>query len=847
MCRVQTEASAAQQSTILQGIENIQLRQDKLQRSQVEIGRQFLHEMRRYVGNADRERWRKDLIGAIHRGSHTALQSPARSPEQENIRKWLLKSLKFQEMGDRELRITNASKNTFKWIYEAQTANLQPRASFPAFLEQDDSGIYWITGKPGSGKSTLMKYLIKNHRTFDFLRRWAPGGVIASAFYFWNSGMNMQMSIEGLLRTLLANCLEQLPRSVIERLFPGRWEALSLFGMDDTLWTWRELSLALRKLVLDVCCDRKFFFFVDGLDEFSGDHGMLTDLILDLVSSAPNVKACVASRPWVNFEDAFRSKPHLMLQDLTKRDIELYITSTFRKSQGFLDLEQREPRHAERLVAEIAQKAEGVFLWVRLVVKSLLVGMTNGDRIRELRKRLERTPSNLEDLFKKMLHSLEPRYLQHASQIFQIHRASEGPLTMLTMAFADLEDQDEVLRRLLCPPTHSNLTAQCTHMKRKLSSRCKGLLEVDSLPMLGQQNDADGGTDGNKNNDDRIMDCKVQYLHRTVKDFIQTPEVWDWIVTINQEPFDPFVAHGKSHLLLLKSMNTTEPAYDETWGCAMRCIYYAKRSELDKGLVQTKLMDELDRTATALTRHRQSLGEDQELHSWSDGQPHWTSAGIPAVEEPSFVYLMAMCGMSGYLEAKLAHDDPELQDYGDNKTPLLFAVLEDYVVLEQFSVMENITVDPSCKETIRVLLRKGADPYQLHRGRSAQTVAKTMASRGDRDFIEVLRILNEYGRPASRRGKRLGRQTQPLPGERGRPAPLGLKLTVENICRIDRSHGKIPPGHLIAQNGSALGNHFGSRSTSPEHRYPEGRIRTYRWVQFLRSLFCPCHEPNRSY
>ncbi|RMJ12251.1 hypothetical protein CDV36_008121 [Fusarium kuroshium] len=728
--RTQTEASAAQQSTIIQGIKNIQHGQRKLQEVQVDIGRQFFQEIRRNVGKADGERWRKDLLGAIHQKSSPRLRSLAQSPKRKEIRRWLIKSLKFKEMEDREIRITKASKETFKWIYEAPTANIRPWASFRAFLEQKDGGMYWITGKPGSGKSTLMKYLQHNNRTFDLLRQWAPEGVTVSAFYFWNSGIGMQMSVEGLLRTLLAKCLEQLPRNVVEQVFPGRWEALRLLGEDDTPWTWHELSLALQKLVLSVCRDRKFFFLIDGLDEFSGDHAALTDLILDLVSSAPNIKVCVASRPWVDFEDAFRSKPHLMLQDLTKRDIQQYIAKTFRESPAFLDLEQRDPWHAEDLLSEIARKAEGVFLWVRLVVKSLLVGMTNGDGIRELRERLERTPSNLEDMFKKMLASMEPSYLEHASQLFQIHRASQGPLPLSIMAFADLEDQDEVLQRVLWPLTHSNLVARCRHMKRKLSSRCKGLLEIESLPMPGQQRDTDDGTDGNNNSLDAIMDCKVQYLHRTVKDFIEAPEIWGWIVATNKEQFDPCVALAKSHLLHLKSMDTTKPIYDEIWDHVVWCISYTKQSELNKGPVQTELMDELDRTATALTRYCQSFDLAEDYSSWGDEETHWTNYGIPAVGT-SLAYLMAMCGMSGFLEARLSHDDdPELRYYGDNKTPLLFAVLEDYLVLDRYSAGKSIITASPSKDTIRVLLQKGADPHQLHRGRSALTIAKAMASRG---------------------------------------------------------------------------------------------------------------------
>ncbi|KAL4725713.1 hypothetical protein ACLX1H_007864 [Fusarium chlamydosporum] len=361
ICRTQTEASAAQQSVIIQSMKRLQLGQSKLEATQVEFGRQFLMELKKHVGNANGERWRKDLLGAIHSRSRPRLATTTQPREKAHIHRRLIRIIEFQDMDGREIRITKASKETFKWIYESPTTDVLPWASFRAFLQREEAGVYWITGKPGSGKSTLMKYLMMNHRTYDLLRRWAPEGVITGAFYFWNSGDSMQMSIEGLLRTLLVKSLQQLPKYITKQLFPNRWEALTLFNEDDTPWTWHELSLALQELVLNVCHHRKFFFLIDGLDEFSGDHSLLTGFLLDLSMSASNLKICTSSRPWVNFEDAFGNKPHLMLQDLTRKDIECYVRSSFRESPAFMDLEQRDSRHAKGLMSAIALRLKESF------------------------------------------------------------------------------------------------------------------------------------------------------------------------------------------------------------------------------------------------------------------------------------------------------------------------------------------------------------------------------------------------------------------------------------------------------------------------------------------------------
>jgi hypothetical protein len=67
-----------------------------------------------------------------------------------------------------------------------------------------------------------MKYLHHNLNTVDYLKVWSGGGEVISAhFHFLNSGSEMQMTVEGLLRTLMYEFLQQLP-SAIHEVFPER-------------------------------------------------------------------------------------------------------------------------------------------------------------------------------------------------------------------------------------------------------------------------------------------------------------------------------------------------------------------------------------------------------------------------------------------------------------------------------------------------------------------------------------------------------------------------------------------------------------------------------------------------
>jgi hypothetical protein len=60
---------------------------------------------------------------------------------------------------------------------------------------------------------------------------------------------------------------------------------------------------------------------------------------------------------------------------------------------------------------EVVEKAEGVFLWVRIVVDSLLRGIRNLDNMLVLLGRLNLLPRELEPLYEYLMSQIEPVYL----------------------------------------------------------------------------------------------------------------------------------------------------------------------------------------------------------------------------------------------------------------------------------------------------------------------------------------------------------------------------------------------------------------------------------------------------
>jgi hypothetical protein len=133
-------------------------------------------------------------------------------------------------------------------------------------------------------------------------------------------------------------------------------------------------------------------------------------------------------------------------------------------------------------------------------VLSLLEGLRDGDTIADLQARLLLLPSGLEELFEKMLRQLNPAYFEQASMYFQILRACTKPLTLLSLSFAE-EGLEKAISHKIRPETSEEQMFRAERMRRRLNSRCKGLLEA---PAKGRE----------------MHKAIVQYLHRTVRDYI---------------------------------------------------------------------------------------------------------------------------------------------------------------------------------------------------------------------------------------------------------------------------------------------------------------------------------------
>jgi hypothetical protein len=85
----------------------------------------------------------------------------------------ILETLRFPTIGDRYEEIAENHQRTFQWMLrDTEPCGLQPWSNFVSWL-REGTGIYWVNGKAGSGKSTLMKYISEETITKTTLSTWA--------------------------------------------------------------------------------------------------------------------------------------------------------------------------------------------------------------------------------------------------------------------------------------------------------------------------------------------------------------------------------------------------------------------------------------------------------------------------------------------------------------------------------------------------------------------------------------------------------------------------------------------------------------------------------------------------
>lgn len=292
-----------------------------------------------------------------------------------DTRRALLESLKFDQIDTRRQTIKNAHPNTCQWFLQTE-----PYKQWDSRESSLQNKFLWIKGKPGAGKSTLMKFL---HRHISKQISKDARNEVLLSFFFNARGQELEKSIDGLYRSLLKQLFDMKPalQSVLDSFSPGH------------VWTVESLTSVLEEALQDLE-NTPIICLIDALDEC--DEEQVRDMVSfleRLTFDHTSLHICFASRhyPHINVQ----TELSIVLEERKghEEDITTYLKSALRI--GHTD-------RAEKIHSRLQEKARGVFIWVTLVVSILNKDYGTGD-VLELEDRIEELPGDLYSLFSDIL------------------------------------------------------------------------------------------------------------------------------------------------------------------------------------------------------------------------------------------------------------------------------------------------------------------------------------------------------------------------------------------------------------------------------------------------------------
>lgn len=422
------------------------------------------------------------LDDPIQTGKQACLiHSPDTSAEGNNAlgsasitnKRMLLESLGFQQMDSRRDTIQRAHPETCQWLLET--------SEYIDWLDpnklREHCGFFWIKGKPGAGKSTLMKFNINHAHAQENTK----GAIIS--FFFNARGEDLENSTVGMYRSLLLQLFTSLPHLQNALGSPQ----LAMQDGEAPQWTIILLKDIFEQAMRSLG-HSPLFCFIDALDEC--DELQIRDMIEFFenmctlaISQNSLFHVCVSSRHYPNISISKGLSLDLGEQEGHDQDIVNYVDSKLKVGQG---------RLAEEIRTNLIEKASGVFMWVVLVVRILKLEYDHGGTPRTLMKRLRDIPGDLHELFRDIL--TRDRFRKDKLLLcIQWVLFARQPLSPEELYLAILSDDDQD------DASYWDLTEiEENHIRRFIISSSKGLAEVTQSS----------------------NSPTVQFIHESVRDFL---------------------------------------------------------------------------------------------------------------------------------------------------------------------------------------------------------------------------------------------------------------------------------------------------------------------------------------
>jgi len=531
-----------------------------------------------------------------------------------------------------------------------------------------------------------MKFIASHERTAEALQVWTGSKKLYTAsFYFWNQGSELEKSGTGLFQSLLYQILKNTPDFI---------PLVYLDRPDYETWQMQDLHDVFDRIAKHTGMSAKFCFFVDGLDEYDGDERDVIQ-ILETLSASNHIKICASSRPGRQYESFLWKKERTVdIAHFTTGDMKKYVSTHLEESLGWKRLLATDPTGQE-LVNDISVRANGVWLWVFLITRDIVLASNTNEEMRTLRIVVERFPNDLKEYFELMIKKVPDLHQDEMAQTFLVAVEEVQPLPLYAFTFLEKQREHEnyALDAPIKPVLETDVEMTYPALRNRLRNRCSDLRVVDDGPHP------------------MFLSNPVDFLHRTVREFLRDydRQLKEHLV----KPFNPLVCLSGVCLCLLKALpvkDFREPeSINQVIGLTDEILYYAheveKRSSPEDDSPLISLLDEMDRVNCYHARHVRN---------------HWTHArDVPSARDLdmydeggrcNFLALAVQARLVKYVRHKAQSNPRNLQKAG---RPLLDYALRPRrktpIRMPYHSSRDESSIDI---DMVELLLYHGADPNQ---------------------------------------------------------------------------------------------------------------------------------------
>lgn len=379
--------------------------------------------------------------------------------ERSSLEEQCLQSLAFPDMMQRRDDISPKTENTCGWILENR--------QYTKWCEQ--GGLLWIKGRAGTGKSTLMRSIVRNAEHCDMTH------TLSVSHFFHKGGSSLQSTILGLLRSLLHQLLSRDQQLLLAFIRESNFEARCRNeGRPGTGWNWTESELrGCFSGTTKLCASKQpVRFYVDALDEAGEAAARELMIYCEQLRASVGfrISVCLSCRP---YPDVVWSYDYLVVVEKHNHDdMTTFLDSRFSHARGW-----GAQRDAEEIKSLLLSRAAGVFQWVVLVTYRIL--QLRSESIQFILHEIEQVPKELHDLYEEMLGQLSASDRRMAFLLLRWITFAVRPLSLEELRYAVTLDPATPLRSTLDCQRSVYWCSNDQDMSNRVRRLSRGLIRID--------------------------------------------------------------------------------------------------------------------------------------------------------------------------------------------------------------------------------------------------------------------------------------------------------------------------------------------------------------------------------